>query len=139
MPIILAEYDGKWQSNLGRAELLSIIATKHAAQTNRCLTDIIPVLSGLMWDTKPQVKSAATDAMTICVPQPPLAMPYSHADPGCNPSTGKAPAGNARKRSLALGSSNACPTAYASPRLHDYDEQRHQGYDPPDRRVHPET
>ena len=65
VPVVLKEYDGKWQSNLVRAELLSTISTKFPAQTNRCLTDIIPVLSGLMWDTKAQVKDAAIAAMKV--------------------------------------------------------------------------
>ena len=31
-------------------------ATKNPKQTNRVLTDIVPVISSLMWDTKAQVK-----------------------------------------------------------------------------------
>uniref|UniRef100_A0A7S2G4P2 ABC transporter domain-containing protein n=1 Tax=Haptolina brevifila TaxID=156173 RepID=A0A7S2G4P2_9EUKA len=65
MPHILAEYDGKWQSNLGRAQLLGKIAD-HPKQTNRLLKDIIPVLSGLMWDTKPQVKETSIASMNKC-------------------------------------------------------------------------
>jgi len=63
LPFILAEADGKWQSNLIRCELLSILATKYPDQVSRELVDIIPVVSGLIWDTKPQVKTAATKAM----------------------------------------------------------------------------
>ena len=63
LPVILKEYDGKWQSNLGRANLLSTIASRFPKQANRELVTIIPVLSGLMWDTKPQVKEAAAKAM----------------------------------------------------------------------------
>jgi len=66
MPIILAERDGKWQSNLGRAQLLGQIAEKNSVQCNRCLKDIVPVLSSLMWDTKAQVKEASIAAMNKC-------------------------------------------------------------------------
>ena len=67
LPDVLREYDGKWQSNLGRATCLKTIADKFPKQTNRSLTDIVPVLSGLMWDTKAQVKEQATEAMkTVC-------------------------------------------------------------------------
>jgi len=63
VPIVLKEYDGKWQSNLGRAQMIARIAEMHPTQTNRCMTDVMPVVSGLMWDTKAQVKEAAADAM----------------------------------------------------------------------------
>jgi len=65
MPIILAEYEGKWQSNLGRAQLLETIAKQYPQQTHRCLNEIIQVLTSLMWDTKPQVKETATSAMHL--------------------------------------------------------------------------
>jgi len=64
LPAILAEGDGKTQTNQLRAELLSILAKKAPAQMSRCLTDAVPVLSGLMWDVKAQVKEAATKAIT---------------------------------------------------------------------------
>ena len=63
LPAVLKEYDGKWQSNLGRANILSKIATSLPTQAGRVCTEVIPVLSGLMWDTKPAVKEAATKAM----------------------------------------------------------------------------
>jgi len=67
LPFVLAEADGKWQSNLLRAELLSLLAKDFPAQMNLRLNDIVPVLSSLMWDTKLQVKEAATAAMTeVC-------------------------------------------------------------------------
>ena len=63
LPTILAEYDGKWQANLGRANMLASVAAQFPEQTNRVLTEVIPVVSGLMWDTKLQVKDAAAVAM----------------------------------------------------------------------------
>merc|ERR1719162_1642279 len=65
LPAILSEGDGKWQVNLLRAELLSTLATKAPKQMGRNLTEVVPVLSGLMWDTKPQVKEAATSAIAV--------------------------------------------------------------------------
>ena len=64
LPPILAEGDGKWQVNLLRAELLATLAEKAPAQMGRQLTEVVPVLSGLMWDTKAQVKAAATTAIS---------------------------------------------------------------------------
>jgi len=63
LPPILAEGDGKWQVNLLRAELLATLAEKAPAQMGRQLTEVVPVLSGLMWDTKAQVKAASTTAI----------------------------------------------------------------------------
>jgi len=63
MPAILAERGGKWQCNLFRCEALSILATKSPTQMRRCMTMVIPVVSDMMWDTKAQVKEAATKAM----------------------------------------------------------------------------
>jgi elongation factor 3 len=63
MPALLAERGGKWQCNLYRCEALSILATRCPLQMRRCMTDAIPVVSDMMWDTKAQVKAAATQAM----------------------------------------------------------------------------
>ena len=63
VPIALEERDGKWQSNLGRAKMLKEMAEKFPKQMNRVLTSVMPVVSGLMWDTKPQVKDTAAEAM----------------------------------------------------------------------------
>jgi elongation factor 3 len=65
LPAILDEGDGKWQVNLLRAELLSTLATKAPKQMGRNLTEVVPVLSGLMWDTKAQVKEAAIAAIAV--------------------------------------------------------------------------
>jgi elongation factor 3 len=67
LPDILAEGENKWQSNLVRCEMFSMLAEKHPAQIQLGLTTIIPVVAGLMWDVKPQVKDAATKAMNdVC-------------------------------------------------------------------------
>jgi hypothetical protein len=63
VPTVLEERDGKWQSNLGRAKMLKEMAEKFPKQMNRVLTSVMPVVSGLMWDTKPQVKDTAAEAM----------------------------------------------------------------------------
>jgi len=63
LPFILAEADGKWQGNLIRCELLTILAKKNPAQIERELVEIVPVASGLIWDTKPAVKTAAEEAL----------------------------------------------------------------------------
>ena len=65
LPAILAEGDGKWQANLLRSELIGELAKSGAAQMGRALStsDVVRVLSGLMWDTKPQVKAAATESI----------------------------------------------------------------------------
>jgi len=67
LPAILEEGENKWQSNLVRCELFSLLASKHPAQIQLGLTTIIPCVAGLMWDVKPQVKEAATKAMNdVC-------------------------------------------------------------------------
>ena len=63
LPAILNEDSGKWQCNLGRAQLLGVLADKFPAQTRRCLTEIIPCVGSLVWDTKPVVKAAAVEAL----------------------------------------------------------------------------
>ena len=63
MPAILDEQSNKPASNLGRAKLLEKLASANPAQMRRLLTDAIPALTTLMWDTKPAVKDAAQAAM----------------------------------------------------------------------------
>jgi len=62
MPALLAEGDGKTQTNVLRLEILSLLAKKAPKQMGRCLADVVPVVSALMWDVKAQVKEAATTA-----------------------------------------------------------------------------
>ena len=67
LPHILAEGKNKAMSNLLRAELLSILATKFPIQICHALVDIIPVMPALIWDTNKSVKDAAIKAMSeIC-------------------------------------------------------------------------
>ena len=63
LPAILAEGENKWQANLLRCELLQALAKASNRQMQRALNGTVPVLSGLMWDTKAQVKTAATSAI----------------------------------------------------------------------------
>jgi len=64
LPSILAEAGGKWQSNLGRVQMMSALAKRCPVQMALNLTEIIPVMSDLMGETKIQVKDEAGEAMT---------------------------------------------------------------------------
>jgi len=54
----------KWQSLELKMVVLKDMATKHAAETSRQLTLLVPLIAGLMWHDKPQVKDAAIACMT---------------------------------------------------------------------------
>ena len=71
MPALLAEGDGKTQTNVLRLEILSLLAKKAPKQMGRCLADVVPVVSALMWDVKAQVKEAATTATNDGAPRQP--------------------------------------------------------------------
>jgi elongation factor 3 len=54
----------KWQSLQLQMEVLAAMSkTNMSAQVARCLSDIVPVVSQLMWHSKAQVKQAAISAM----------------------------------------------------------------------------
>ncbi|KAG2231043.1 P-loop containing nucleoside triphosphate hydrolase protein [Thamnidium elegans] len=58
------ENSKKWQTKMLALEILELLATLNPMQVLVCLPVMIPVLSDCMWDTKPDVKAAATQCMT---------------------------------------------------------------------------
>ena len=54
--MILAEADGKWQCNVGRAEMITLLAQHCPDQMSISLTAVLPVVADLMWDTKAAVR-----------------------------------------------------------------------------------
>ncbi|KAI8979028.1 P-loop containing nucleoside triphosphate hydrolase protein [Pilobolus umbonatus] len=57
------ENSKKWQTKMLALELIELLATLYPMQILSCLTIIIPVVSDCMWDTKVDVKKAATKCM----------------------------------------------------------------------------
>lgn len=72
--VLPALFDGltlnkKWQTKEGALKFIASLS-KHAVQVQNNLKDIVPIVSDAMWDSKPQVKSAAKECMnkvTACV------------------------------------------------------------------------
>jgi elongation factor 3 len=58
------ENSKKWQTKMLSLEIIELLCTLNAMQLLVCLPVIIPVVSDCMWDTKPDVKAAATKCMT---------------------------------------------------------------------------
>lgn len=58
--------NSKWQSKIGALELLGDLAQTAPQQVSACLSEIVPVVSEAMWDTKDEVKAAATKTITAC-------------------------------------------------------------------------
>jgi elongation factor 3 len=58
--------NSKWQSKLGALELLAGLAQSAPQQISACLSEIVPVVSEAMWDTKDEVKASATKTITAC-------------------------------------------------------------------------
>ncbi|RKO91663.1 P-loop containing nucleoside triphosphate hydrolase protein [Blyttiomyces helicus] len=65
VPILLEQLtnEKKWQSKVAALRFLGNLSGSFASQIAAALPEIIPAVSTTMWDTKPEVKSAATDAM----------------------------------------------------------------------------
>lgn len=57
------EHGIKWQTKLGAISILRNFIVKAPKQVRLCLPDIMPSASGAMWDTKADVKNAASAAM----------------------------------------------------------------------------
>ena len=57
------ENSKKWQTKMLALEILELLSTLNPMQILVCLPVIIPVVSDCMWDTKPDVKAAATKCM----------------------------------------------------------------------------
>ena len=69
--MILAEADGKWQCNVGRAEMITLLAQHCPDQMSISLTAVLPVVADLMWDTKAAVRRRGRPP----APAPPLLLP----------------------------------------------------------------
>ncbi len=67
-----------------KAQMLGVLAGSHTKQINRVLTTAIPVVSGLMWDTKAAVKDAAT-ATPVAPATQTAAAPAAPAAPASSP------------------------------------------------------
>ncbi|ORX94607.1 hypothetical protein K493DRAFT_261272 [Basidiobolus meristosporus CBS 931.73] len=64
LPVLFdALQNGKWQTKLGSLSLISDLARNSAQQVRACLPDIVPCVSEIMWDTKPEVQAAAKVTM----------------------------------------------------------------------------
>lgn len=60
-------HDAKWRSKLAALNLLIALTVVAKIQIGHCLQDIIPIVVGIMWDTKAEVKAAARKALsTVC-------------------------------------------------------------------------
>ncbi|ORX99938.1 hypothetical protein K493DRAFT_323797 [Basidiobolus meristosporus CBS 931.73] len=68
LPVLFdALENGKWQTKLGSLALISELSRGSPEQVQACLPDIIPRVSEIMWDTKPEVQAAAKATMrSVC-------------------------------------------------------------------------
>jgi len=66
LPTILNDIktNGKWQIKLGAITILNQLVTSAPNQTAKLMSEIVPVLSEAIWDTKADVKKAARDSLT---------------------------------------------------------------------------
>ena len=81
--MILAEADGKWQCNVGRAEMITLLAQHCPDQMSISLTAVLPVVADLMWDTKAAVRRRGRPPAPAPPPPPSLA---AHPPPPFAPS-----------------------------------------------------
>ncbi|CAO3636041.1 unnamed protein product [Mucor hiemalis] len=58
------ENSKKWQTKMLSLDIIELLSALNPMQILNCLPIIIPVVSDCMWDTKPEVKAAATKCMT---------------------------------------------------------------------------
>lgn len=67
VPILLENLtnEKKWQTKIAALQFLGNLTKTSASQIQLCLPIIIPVVSDVMWATKPEVKVAATECMTL--------------------------------------------------------------------------
>lgn len=57
----------KWQTKEGALKLLAYCADLSPIQVARCLPDMMPIISDMMWDTRPEVKISAKETLTkVC-------------------------------------------------------------------------
>ncbi|KAF9972278.1 translational elongation factor EF-1 alpha [Actinomortierella ambigua] len=58
--------NSKWQSKIGALDILAGLAQTAPLQVSQCLSDIVPVVSEAMWDTKKEVQDAAEATTRAC-------------------------------------------------------------------------
>ncbi|ORX96745.1 hypothetical protein K493DRAFT_314377 [Basidiobolus meristosporus CBS 931.73] len=64
LPVLFdALQNGKWQTKLGSMSLISELSRSSSQQVRTCLPEIVPHVSEIMWDTKPEVQKAAKVTM----------------------------------------------------------------------------
>jgi elongation factor 3 len=56
--------NGKWQIKLGAITILNQLVKSAPYQTAKLMSEIVPVLSEAIWDTKADIKKAARDSLT---------------------------------------------------------------------------
>lgn len=70
VPLLKVIFEGlkmiKWQSKLTSLQLLSSLVASAPVQIAHAMPDIVPVLTDLMWDTKPAVAEAALECLRSC-------------------------------------------------------------------------
>lgn len=67
LPILFAGMETiSWKIKVGCLKLLGILAHTAPNQIGHLLPDIVPKVTDNMWDTKPEVKIAAKNALTEC-------------------------------------------------------------------------
>ncbi|KAF9924192.1 hypothetical protein BGZ67_009462, partial [Mortierella alpina] len=67
LPVIFhAIKESKWQSKIGAMDILSGLTQSAPQQISAALSDIIPIISETMWDSKPEVRDQATKTITDC-------------------------------------------------------------------------
>ena len=85
LPMILAEADGKWQCNVGRAEMITLLAQHCPDQMSISLTAVLPVVADLMWDTKAAVRRRRRPPAPA-PPRPSSSLPRRRPPPPLAPS-----------------------------------------------------
>ncbi|KAF8925718.1 translational elongation factor EF-1 alpha, partial [Dissophora ornata] len=67
LPVVFhAIKESKWQSKIGALDILSGLTQTAPQQISSALSDIIPIISEAMWDSKPEVRDQATKTTTDC-------------------------------------------------------------------------
>ncbi|KAF9369113.1 Myosin type-2 heavy chain 1, partial [Podila verticillata] len=67
LPVVFhAIKESKWQSKIGAMDILSGLTFSAPQQISAALSDIIPIISETMWDSKPEVRDQATKTITDC-------------------------------------------------------------------------
>ncbi|KAF9439230.1 translational elongation factor EF-1 alpha [Entomortierella beljakovae] len=67
LPVVFhAIKESKWQSKIGALDILSGLTSTAPQQVAAALSDVVPVISEAMWDSKPEVRTQATKTTTDC-------------------------------------------------------------------------